>query len=343
MRKKAIEDLRRYFLEKVRDYKGDVPLIFDLPKDVLERILFNYFEDGSKTFSTEVEEVLTKINFRNVSFQDFDCRHFDFTGLYGVKLYPTLVFEKSIEDATLNGVYLFGGYNDVCIKRADFTGAEGLRCIDPQEIHGHDLSGCTLKGVAFVGSFKNAIIKGANFSGSYRATIDPQILADRNLGDCTFTDVDFNKHSFYGCTLIGTNFTGSKNAVINPQEVLHKSLYCAKLCDTEVFGSFENVYIVGTDFTGSKGAVIDPQGLRDKSLFGTKLCNVEFVGDFDGCSIESADFTGSKGAVIENPETCIIDSKTNFTDAKVTDLKAEKIEKDKIKRKIRDSIRKSTK
>ena len=344
MRKKAIEDLRRYFFDKVKSYEGDKPLKFDLPQDVLQSILFDYNEEeGIKTFSTEDEEILTKINFSNVSFEDFDCRHFDFTGLHGIRIIPRLVFEQNLEYSTLNGVTIYGDFKDVCIREADFRGIKGYNKIDPYEVEGRDLSNCILEGMEFIGSFQDAIITGADFTGSKGAVIDPQLLMSRDLTECVFTDVEFKESSFYGCELVCADFTGSKGAVINPGIILNRSLFCTKLADTEIIGSFHDVYIAGADFTGSDGAKIDPQVLRDKSLFNTKLCDVRFVGCFDGCSLARADFTGSTGAVIENPETCIIDSETNFTGAIVTDLKVEKIEKDKIKRKIRNTIKKSNK
>ncbi len=344
MRKKAIEDLRIYFFEKVKNYEGNKPLKFDLSQDVLQSILFDYNEEeGVKTFSTEDEEILAKIDFSNVSFEDFDCRHFDFTGLHGVRIIPKLAFEQSLEFSILNGVEIYGDFNDVCIRGADFSGITGYDKIDPYEVKERDLSYCTLNGIEFIGSFQDAIITGADFTGSKGAVIDPQLLKSRDLTECVFANVEFKETSFYGCEIVGADFTGSHGAVINPGIILNRSLFCTKLAGTEIIGPFHDVYIAGTDFTGSDGAKIDPQVLRDNSLFNAKLCDVKFIGGFDGCNLSRADFTGSTGAVIENPETCTITKETNFTDAFVTDLKAEKIEKDKIKRKIRDTLKKSTK
>ena len=274
---KDIKELRDFFVENVREYKGTDPISIDIPIDILEAILFK--EQNDFLYFAIPSDVQEKINFRGVSFNNFNCFGFNFSHLHGVTIDPQKVFHKNLSQ---------GKY----------------------------------KGVGFIGSFKDAYLGGANFTGSRDAVIDPQEIRNKDLTECVLSGVKFIG-SFNGVKISGADFTKSYGAEINPQKIYEKDLSGTKLASTKIIGvyktvDFEGVNIIGTDFRDAAGyKAIDPQTVHKKNMSAAKLQGVIIKGRVDGCVIRGTDFTGSIGAKINDPESCIYDEETIFTDAQV--------------------------
>lgn len=266
MKKETIKELREYLIDELRDYKGK-PIKLDLPQDLLEEILFEYQKNGSKVFSKELSsDIIHKIDFTGISFKDFLC-NIDFTGIRGVIIKPQEVYDKKLIDAKLNGVLLDldDGFDGVYLQNTSFKGAKAK-------------------------------------DGSL-ITIDPQILAYRNMMECVFDGVVFTG-SFNGTAVENAIFRGSIGAKIDPQTLINKSLKNTILCGVEFINNFIGVNVEFADFTGSKNAVINPQTILNKSLLYTKLTDAYVVGDdMRDVILRYTDFTGCKGEVCINPRT----------------------------------------
>ena len=300
MRKEKIDELRKFLMSELSNYKGE-PIKLDLPSEILESILFFKDLDGRKGFNLLLaHQILKKINFEGISFDNFDCQSIDFRGLKGIVINPQKIYEKNLKGAILEGVTIhIDNYQDfygVAISGANFKGAKldrkGLIPINPQMIANKNLRRCVLDGVLFTGPFDDAKVLYANFSGSKDATIDVS-------------------------------------------KIIGKDLFCTVLKDTTVIGSFEGATIEGANF---KGAIvkeaINPQTLANKKLNGCIFDGVTFNGSFDYCDLSWADFTGSKGAFIDDINSCKCEG-TTFTDAKVISIEESL---DNYKQKIKKSI-----
>ena len=124
-----------------------------------------------KEFQKILTPVLTKINYSNISFDNFSACKFDFSPYTGIKINPQTLAYKQLSDAKCKGVEFIGSFDGVWIKGADFTGSKGAK-IDPQKINRRDLSGAICADVEFIGGhglkadFTNVDIIGTNFNGS---------------------------------------------------------------------------------------------------------------------------------------------------------------------------------
>ena len=213
-------------------------------------------------------EILMKIDFSNVSFDNFNVEGVDFTGLYNVKLNPQFLYKKSIYNTKLNGVTFIGSFDETEIRYADFTGSIGAH-INPmrtvrrynqiyQEYY-YKLENCNFNGVTFTGMFdRNCVICGSKFKGSRFARIK---LGNYNIEYCVLTDAEIIGNINKMNSLAGVDFTGAKTSnlfckriEINPT---YRDLTNAKMSGVKFTNDFKNTTICNTDFTGSIGALID--------------------------------------------------------------------------------------
>jgi uncharacterized protein YjbI with pentapeptide repeats len=275
MKRSEIIELRGFLNKELKKYKGE-PIKFEdkIYIELLEQIIFDTSNDGSKTFGLDIE-TLSKIDFTNISFNDFnlsvkngDKPHYDFSKLTGVKINPQFIYKKDMSNAVLNGIEFIGGFNYVNIKGANFTGSKGA-IIEPQTIVGMNMSKCILSGVTFNGVFDGVNIMGANFKGSDGAEINPHFVYLQSLSECILEDtfIDTKGLGFKDINVSRANFTNTVNRIkLNPQEIYMKSLWKTVLNGVEITGPIDGVYVAETDFTNSTGAVIHPITVENKSL-----------------------------------------------------------------------------
>ncbi len=92
-----------------------------LDSDILEELLFNVDENGMKTFAFPVE-LMKKINFEGISFDDFFAYGFDFSGFKGVSIDPQKVYDKNLSFSNLNGVRVINTFDDVNLEGINSDG-----------------------------------------------------------------------------------------------------------------------------------------------------------------------------------------------------------------------------
>lgn len=309
--KDKVRMLRKNLIEELKNLDDGmiVSLTDKYDSDILELILFSGY-DGYDRYYPSIDEygnrakckkfalpneILRKIDFSNVSFDNFDAKGYDFTGLHLVNLNPQKVYNKNFENSILSGVCFTDSFDGCKIGETDFTGSIGAK-IDPDKIYyiysrvfGKEIwmPYCKFDGVTFtkIIKLKAGHINGCDFTGSIGAKIYLNGFKNlTNINNCNFKDVTF----------IGT------------------------------INNFD--YLDGISFSGAKseyGMVrINPE--RMKSLTKCNFDGVRFIKPIGKCNISGSNFTGSKGAKIDLRKITNF-SKTNFTDAKVIGYNGEKV------------------
>ena len=94
MEKETIYLIRAGLKQELENYVGNSAKI-KLNNKTVEEILFNVDEIGMKTFAFPIE-LMKKINFEGISFDNFFAFGFDFTGFKGVSLDPQKVFDRDL-------------------------------------------------------------------------------------------------------------------------------------------------------------------------------------------------------------------------------------------------------
>ena len=296
-----IKLLRERLIKELSDVEEGIHVELEYDPVILQVLLFEDADTkGLSMKSTSSHgnkfalprELLTKIDFSNVIFDNFKADYFDFTGLYNVRLDPQILYGKSLVGATLNGVRFVGSFCNTYIRKANFKGSIGAR-INPSKLE-------------------------RNYSIVGRPSL-------KHLENCIFEDVTFTDiiDCSY-CLIERTNFTGSKNSRI---KIDNSNVEGCVFTDAELIGDINSMWnIEGVNFTGAKhmGLINSKIELNPKSkrLSFAKFNGVKFTDSFDYSVIDHTDFTGSKNAVIDlrtiNKEKSDIYS-CNFTDAIVID------------------------
>ncbi len=161
--KTSYERLRQILVEELKD-KDCMPVKLPFDKELLNKLLFDGHE-AYKKFDDTIKEVLTKIDYSNVSFDVFDAENFDFSNYTGIKINPQTIFCKNLNGAICSGVEFIGPFDDVKVFKTNFTGSIGAK-INPQTISCRNLSGAICNGVEFIGSFDGVKTSGTDFTGS---------------------------------------------------------------------------------------------------------------------------------------------------------------------------------
>lgn len=208
----SITRLRKILIDELKDYPGK-PILLPFDDVLLEKILFDYSCYRGKEFETSISEILTKINYSNISFKNFNALKFDFSSYVGIKINPQELWQYDLNYAICKGVEFTGSFDNVKIRGTNFTGSTGVK-IDPQTIDSKSLLKTICCDVEFIGSFDGVMLESANFKGSRGARINPQEVAKRNLKNTICANVKFigpygSKPNFEGLEIDGANFTGS--------------------------------------------------------------------------------------------------------------------------------------
>ena len=327
-----IYKIREELINKLNQIEDGIHIKLNYDLRILEAIIFKTGDNKcimdqfgnrkqcAKCFALQ-KETLTKIDFGNIDFTNFNAIGFDFTGLYNVKLNPQTIWNKNLMGSTLNGVEFIGPFDDVTLNQVDsgyitdFTGSIGAT-IDISKIHKlYDeyvfLNDCIFNGVTFTSPFK--CLGYTNIHG-YRMPINPQIT--------------------------GSDFTGSRGAIIYPNEMYFSLTNCIlkdTILATPIKLNWSNE-IKGTNFTGAKQKGNLFKHLKPVEIVwntdhvkfdftNTVFNGVHFTGPLrDSCLLNNTDFTNSTGAVIDLKnvnEESNLDS-CNFTDSTVIDIDGRK-------------------
>ena len=115
-----IKHIREGLLVELNKVNGE-PRIINLRSEFVEELLFNTDEFGMKTFAFPIE-LMKKVDFTGISFEDFFAFGFDFTGFKGVAIDPQKVFDKDLSFANLNGVTIINTFDDVKYEGTNFEG-----------------------------------------------------------------------------------------------------------------------------------------------------------------------------------------------------------------------------
>lgn len=289
-----IKLLKKKLIKELIKLEDGIHIKLDYDPIIIENLLFENKSGIYKMFASDIpREVLTKIDFINVDFKDFNASEFDFTGLYNVHLNPQTIFGRYLNDSILRGVTFTDSLDYCKLDGANFAGSKNAK-VNP-----------------------NTLVSSSSFNGRY---ID---IHWTKFMDVTFT-VAFN----YKTSLFEVDFTGSKNAKINANKLFYNGLTGCILKDATIIGDIRS-RILETDFTGAKGERlgfitkirINPQK-TNCNFINTKFNGVVFSGSFDKCIIDNTDFTGSENALIDlrkidedsNYKNC------NFSNATVINL-----------------------
>lgn len=187
---------RRAIITLFRSIKVDKPVLLPLSSEEIRELFFDLRKDNKTgelyyILNDDMLSIRDKIDYSNFSFDNVLVAGQNFCRMYGVKLNPQTIHDKSLKNTTLKGVVFIGNNN--------------LNEID---------------------LFEGVFVQEADFTGSIGAKINPQTIDEKNLSSATLTDVDFTGFSFKGAKVWRTNFKGSKGAVLNPNE-----LYSVDYCD----------------------------------------------------------------------------------------------------------------
>lgn len=344
-----IYELRQKIIKEIENIEDGVHIRFeDYDSDLLELIIFcsessegrfncidNYGNhEQSKKFALP-ENILQKIDFSNVPFDNFDARHIDFSNYSGVKLNPQTVFNKDLSNCTFKGVEFTGPFDGCKITGSDFSGSSGAK-IDPLTLKpGKDLYGFNGNSL----DYYHLIVFEIN------SKIFKQCFHVIDCSDCIFSDVIFTnsftirkkgnlfdenlKIPLYLIVDIrNSNFSGSKGAKIYPPKTF-KGLKGCILKDAYIIGDVSTkshqTSIVETNFSGAKGKTIlgfdteikiDPQIIYKKDLTGTILNGVSFTNYFNNVILKDTNFSGSKNAHIDLKK---ISDKSNIKNVNFSD------------------------
>lgn len=300
-----VKEVRNILISELEKYHGE-PILLPLDSHILKQLIFDtVLPSKCKEFSSSLKNVLNKIDFSNVSFENVYLRLCNFQGLKGVRINPQVVYRKDLSRCNFNGVTFIGSFDDVICTDSNFNGSIGA-VINPQKLFLNNLRNTKLVGVKFIGKFDGVIIENADFTGSIDAIINLKLVSGANLTGTNLCDTIIMGNTD-GLILNYTNFKGAKTIngkmiKINPRTINERKMIGCNFDRIYFTHDFTGCEIDFSNFKGSEGAVINPQKLKEKSLVGTTLTDVTIEGSFDGVRIENANFSGSIGAVI-NPQT----------------------------------------
>ena len=120
MEKEQIDYLRKGLIEELTEFNGE-PRIFGVRSKIMEEILFNTDEFGMKTFALPLE-LMKKVDFRGISFDNFFAYGFDFSLFKGISIDPQKVFDKDLSYANLNGVIITNTFDGVTVNGTEIEG-----------------------------------------------------------------------------------------------------------------------------------------------------------------------------------------------------------------------------
>ena len=115
-----IKHIREGLLVELNKINGE-PRIINLRSEFVEELLFNTDEFGMKTFAFPIE-LMKKVDFRGISFDNFFAYGFDFSLFKGISIDPQKVFDKDLSYANLNGVIITNTFDGVTVNGTEIEG-----------------------------------------------------------------------------------------------------------------------------------------------------------------------------------------------------------------------------
>lgn len=242
--REQINKLREELVNELKNYNKKKHIKLNIPKLVLNMILFdNKLGDSRRDFAIPFE-LMKKLHFERVSFNNVPVSCLDFTGTRGVKIDPQGVYKKDLSGTVLCDTEITGPFDDVRVMATNFKGAKNAK-VNPQKVFNRDLFHTVLSGVEISGPFDDVSIVSTNFTGSRGAIINPQTVRGKDLTNAVLKGVKITGF-FTGATIVGANFEGALGAKVNPQTVRGRDLKNTNLGNAEIIGSFEKCNIDGT-------------------------------------------------------------------------------------------------
>ncbi len=125
--------LRTKLEELLKNYNGEekIKITYDLNeiREIFFKSCFNHdcfpdYVDHYYEFAFDIE-LMKKIDFTGISFDNFKAENIDFTDFHGVVLNPETLYKQKIIDCKLNGVKINGSLNNCDCSNTDFTGSIG--------------------------------------------------------------------------------------------------------------------------------------------------------------------------------------------------------------------------
>lgn len=299
-----MEMIRKALIEVLEEVNTKKTIKLPYSKEELKGIIFDKKIDDNKkeyyVIAKELNKVIHKINFTNISFDDVNVEKVDFSKMHCVKINPQKVYKKSLEYANVTGVKFI---------------------TDDDKNSQTDL-------------FENVRIRGTKFDRNKKIKLNPQTVFRKDLTESKLKGINFTGCSFDDVTLVNTDFTGSTGVIINPQTIKDKRLTGAKLYGVNLKGnSFDNAKINHADFTGSIGARINPNTINNVWY---KSSISKFV-DSDSTGLNCTNCTDAILTCLPNPDVVIERAIFNEENLKKIYEEQEK-ELEKNKEKIKELI-----
>lgn len=173
-----------------------------------------------ETCKIEVKKNIKKL-YTYLDLQDFayenlfiNSNTLDVMRKYNITLNPQKIYENSLEELNLSGIYIDGELDDVILWYTDFTGHLGKVVINPQKIESKSLQGVNLSGVQIYGAFNDIDVRETIFKNSKGAIINPQLIAYKSLKGTILTDATIEGPLDH-VNMKDTIFKGSKGAIID--------------------------------------------------------------------------------------------------------------------------------
>jgi len=143
---------RDALFQMIRNYEGDELIRIEGPADSIEIMLFDINEHTGVKVIDIPDDILCRLDYTDISFDNASVKDFDFTGMYGVYINPQTVFNKNLRNTILNGVNITGSLEDVYIPGTNFVGSVGA-LINPQEVYDKNLSRAVIADCIIVNDF----------------------------------------------------------------------------------------------------------------------------------------------------------------------------------------------
>ena len=151
-REELIDINREAMFNLIRNYEEDALIRIEGPSELIELLLFDINKyTGIKEINIP-DDIIYRLDYTDVSFDNACVKDFDFTGMYGVSINPQTVFNKNLRNTILNGVSITGSLDDVYIPGTNFVGSVGA-LINPQEVYDKDLSRAVIADCIVVNDF----------------------------------------------------------------------------------------------------------------------------------------------------------------------------------------------
>lgn len=289
----SIKNARKILVEELRDWNGDrIRLPYEDNKEILRQILFDKDEKGY-FLTPDLAEIFSKIDFRNVSFDNVNISSIDYSDLGGVCINLKKIATPDMSNSNFKGV-IFDGTPDgeITITGTSFEGSKGMvvdttRVIKKQFGHDfyHDLTYVNFARVIFKNNLVNCAITGSSFKNSNRAVVIPQQMYD-DFSCVNFANTIFQGELYYN-TIVGASFEGSQGVKITSKSIKKNTqgkydLTNVNFADVTFQVVLDENYIInGTSFKNSKGAVINFDSMPVGNYENCDFTNLRFVGNID--------------------------------------------------------------